>query len=44
VLKLGKDWNPSHIRLVAIVQEQVSRRILGTSATMLGPAAVTERK
>jgi hypothetical protein len=44
VLKLGKDWNQNHIRLVAFVQEQSSRRVLGTSATMLGPAAVTERK
>jgi hypothetical protein len=44
VLKLGKDWNPNHIRLVAFVQEQASRRILGTSAAMLAPVALPERR
>lgn len=44
VLKLAKDWNQSHIRLVAFVQEQASRRILGTSAVMLAPVALPERR
>ena len=44
VLKLGKDWNQSHIRLVAFVQQQASRRILGTSAVMLTPVASPERR
>jgi hypothetical protein len=42
VLRLAKEWNQSHIRLVAFVQEQASRRILGTSAVMLAPVVLPE--
>jgi hypothetical protein len=44
VLKLAKDWNQSHVRLVAFVQEQASRRIFGTSAVMLAPVVLPERR
>jgi hypothetical protein len=34
-VKLGKDWDRAHLRVVAFVQEESSRRILGTGETPL---------
>ncbi|HKW03599.1 MAG TPA: DUF1223 domain-containing protein [Vicinamibacterales bacterium] len=36
---LGHDWRLPHLRFVAFVQEQISRRVLGAAATMVAHAA-----
>jgi hypothetical protein len=36
-VKLGSDWVRSHLKVVAIVQERSSRRVLATSALAIAP-------